>query len=59
VTFGPPQAPHAVWMVEEPRLAIPAPLLESLAAALPGGALAVRQQGSHALSEPLHLLSLP
>ncbi|MCW1429146.1 phage tail protein [Novosphingobium sp. JCM 18896] len=54
VTLGDPAAPAAVWEPSEPRLALSAATL----AALPTGALRVRQQGSHALSEPLFLTTL-
>lgn len=58
VTYGPLDAPLAFWSVSEPRLVIAAGLATDLAAQLPGGAFAVRQQGSHALSPPLHLATL-
>lgn len=59
VTFGPPAAPAAVWTLAEPRLELPPATLTELAAAMPEGAFAVRQQGSYALSDPLFLASLP
>jgi hypothetical protein len=54
VTLGDLAAPLAVWSPTEPRLTLPPAVL----AALPAGPLWVRQQGSHALSEPLLLFTL-
>lgn len=54
VTLGDPAMPAAVWELGEARLALSAAVL----AALPPGALRVRQQGNHALSEPLFLTTL-
>jgi len=54
VTLGDPAAPAALWDLAEPRLALSPVQL----ATLPAGPLRVRQQGSHALSEPLFLTSL-
>jgi hypothetical protein len=54
VTLGALATPAALWHVAEPRLTLSA----AQRAALPAGALRVRQQGSHALSEPLHLHTL-
>lgn len=51
VTLGDLAAPLAVWELGEPRLVLPPETL----AALPGGPINVRQQGSYALSEPLFL----
>ncbi|MCB2060941.1 MAG: phage tail protein [Novosphingobium sp.] len=59
VTYGPVDAPIAMWTVSEPQLTLAPETLSDLAAALPGGDLQVRQQGSYALSEPLYLTSLP
>ncbi|MCC6829672.1 MAG: phage tail protein [Novosphingobium sp.] len=59
ITFGPDSAPLAAWTVTEPQLTLPPATLGTLAALLPGGALSVRQQGSHALSLPLHLAMIP
>lgn len=58
ITYGAPERPTATWMTAEPRLALPAAALETLSAASPGGAFHVHQQGTHALSEPLHLITL-
>lgn len=58
VTYGPIEAPIAGWTVDEPRLSLSVQDLADLVAALPGGDLFVRQQGSHALSKPLLLTSL-
>lgn len=58
VTFGPVSAPVALWTIAEPQLSLSSATLAGLAAALPGGALHVRQQGSYALSKPLHLFTL-
>jgi hypothetical protein len=54
VTLGDPGLPAALWEVSEPRFALSAATL----AALPAGALTVRQQGTHALSAPLLLATL-
>ena len=54
VTLGDPDGPLALWDLAEPRLALSAATL----AALPSGVLRVRQQGSHALSESLFLITL-
>lgn len=59
VTFGPIDAPLAVWNVTLPQLTLSAATLATLSALLPGGALRVRQEGSHALSLPLWLAILP
>jgi hypothetical protein len=58
VTCGPIDAPVAVWSPAEPVLTLPPATLADLAAALAGGELHVRQQGSYALSEPLFLAAL-
>ncbi len=58
ITFGPMDAPLAVWSVAEPHLVVSGSLAADLAAQLPGGTFAVRQQGTHALSHPLHLATL-
>jgi hypothetical protein len=55
VTLGDPAAPAATWETAEPALTLPGEVI----AALPPGALRVRQQGSYALSDPLHLTTLP
>lgn len=54
MTLGDLAAPLAVWELGEPRLTLSPETL----AALPGGQLNVRQQGSYALSEPLLLHTL-
>lgn len=54
VTLGDPASPAAVWQVDAPLLA----LMPEAVAALPPGDLTVRQQGSHALSDPLFLVTL-
>lgn len=59
VTYGPLAAPVAFWTVAGNSLSLGAATLASLVAALPGGALHVRQQGTHAVSEPLLLATLP
>lgn len=58
VGYGPADAPLALWETVAPHLDIAATAVSDLAAALPGGAFHVRQRGTHALSEPLHLLTL-
>lgn len=55
VTLGDPAAPAAMWDLGQPALTLSAAVL----AALPPGPLRVRQQGSHALSLPLLLHTLP
>lgn len=59
LAYGPVDAPLAVWETAEPRLTIAAATIAALAAGLPGGAFHVRQRGTHALSDPLHLFTLP
>lgn len=58
VAFGPVDAPLAAWTVTAPQLTLTAATLATLSALLPGGALHVRQEGSHALSLPLQLTTL-
>ena len=55
VTLGEIAAPELLWDMAEPGLTLSAAVL----ATLPAGPLRVRQQGSHALSEPLLLHTLP
>lgn len=57
VSFGPLDAPLALWELTEPRLDIAPAMLAELA----GGTFHVRQRGSHALSQsqPLPLFTLP
>jgi hypothetical protein len=59
VTLGAIDEPVAMWNPAGPMLDIDAGLLSDLAATAPGAALHVRQQGTHALSEPLLLCNLP
>lgn len=59
VTLGPIAAPAAAWTTPQPFLDLSAPLLAELSALAPGGTLRVRQQGTHALSPPLVLRTLP
>lgn len=59
VAFGPDDAPLAVWTVTESQLTLPPTALATLSALMPGGTLSVRQLGSHALSLPLHLATIP
>ncbi|MCJ2178686.1 phage tail protein [Novosphingobium album (ex Hu et al. 2023)] len=59
VTLGPLDMPAALWFLGEPQLDISSAQLSDLAALAPGGQLRVRQQGTHGLSEPLSLCTLP
>lgn len=59
VTLGPVEAPLAMWTVDRPQLEIGAALLDELRAIAPGQPLRVRQRGTHALSLPLPICSLP
>lgn len=59
VTLGAIDAPDALWQTTAPSLAIDAATLTGFAASAPGAALHVRQQGTHALSLPLLLCTLP
>jgi hypothetical protein len=59
ISFGPLASPLAYWEVAEPRLELSATALADLSASLPGGSFLVRQRGTHALSEPLLLATLP
>jgi len=55
VSFGPLAAPLAYWEVSEPKLELSPTTLASL----PAGSFHVRQRGTHALSQPLLLKTLP
>jgi hypothetical protein len=57
-TYGPIDAPVAVWQLDTPRLTLSPQDQAELSAQLPGGELRVRQQGSYGLSEPLFLTTL-
>ena len=57
--FGLVDAPLAAWSVSEPRLELSPAAVVQLATQLPGGGFHVRQKGTHALSLPLLLGSLP
>jgi len=59
LTFGPIDLPVALWTLTEPQLTISASTQADLESALPGGEFQVRQQGSFALSDPLHIGILP
>lgn len=59
VTAGPVEDPVATWSTETPRLEITATIRGALAALAPAAAIHVRQQGTHALSLPLLLCTLP
>lgn len=58
VTLGSLDAPSALWATGTPWLDIDAALLSDLSARASGEVLRVRQQGTHALSEPLLLGTL-
>jgi len=59
VGAGPTEAPLASWQVGEPKIAFTAAEWAGLASDHPGQPLWVRQVGSHALSDPLLLTTLP
>jgi Putative phage tail protein len=59
VTYGPLEAPEAMWEVTTPNLSVSASQKAALAAAVPGEAFRVRQRGTYALSEHLVLTHLP
>lgn len=59
VTLGPLDAPLTIWTTAAPTLDISASVLAQLAASAPGQPIRVRQQGTHSLSSPLLLCSLP
>lgn len=59
VTLGPLGAPAAQWTTAQPWLDLAPPLLAELSASAPGETLRVRQQGTHAISPPLTLWTLP
>ena len=59
VGIGPADAPLLSWQVSEPALALTAAEWTGLLAAHTGQPLWVRQVGSHALSDPLLLTTLP
>ncbi len=56
--LGPINAPVVSWDLESPTLLIAADIAASLAEAHSGQAIWVRQQGTHALSDALHLGTL-
>lgn len=58
VTLGPINAALALWTTEQPRMELGPSLLAELGALAPGGWLQVRQQGTHALSDPLLICTL-
>lgn len=59
VTLGPLDAPLAMWATTAPVLEIGASLLAELTASASGQPIRARQQGTHALSPPLLLCTLP
>lgn len=59
VTAGPIEAPAAIWSTSSPHLEITAAIRDELAALAPGAPIQVRQQGTHALSLPLLICTLP
>lgn len=59
VTLGPIETPVAMWNADRPELEIGPALLGELTAAAPGEWFRVRQRGTHALSPPLPICSLP
>ena len=59
VTYGPLNAPAAIWDVAEPHANIGAARRGQLAAILPGEAFRVRQRGTYGLSDHLVLTYLP
>lgn len=59
VTFGPPQAPIAVWNTTNPQIELAPDLRGQLAAKSPGQWLRVAQQGTCAISLSLDLCILP
>ncbi|MPS67622.1 MAG: hypothetical protein E2586_03900 [Novosphingobium sp.] len=58
VTFGAIGSPLATWTLAAPSIDLAPDLVARLSAGAPGEWLRVRQQGTHALSEPLPVLSL-
>ena len=58
VTYGPSAAPAAIWEVHVPTLTLAPETIAGLHAALATGAVQVRQLGSYALSDPLHLTDI-
>ena len=58
VGLGPVAAPLLQWEVSQPLLALPPATLSTITAAHAGQSLWVRQIGRHALSDPLHLVTL-
>lgn len=58
VTLGPLDAELAQWTLDKPRLDIPPPLLADLMTQAFGETFRVRQQGTHALSEPCPICTL-
>ncbi|WP_395329939.1 phage tail protein [Novosphingobium sp. BL-8H] len=58
VTFGPIDAPIAMWTTGQPWIELPAILRRQLAAQSPGQWLHVAQQGTYALSDAVALVAL-
>ena len=58
VGLGPVSQPLLNWNVSEPLLHLDATTVASIATAHPGQPLWVRQTGTYALSDPLHLITL-
>ncbi|MGE4303697.1 MAG: phage tail protein [Novosphingobium sp.] len=58
VTLGAFESPFAQWNTHEPRMEIPPAVLITLLPEATGQPLTVRQRGTHALSDPLHLCIL-
>lgn len=58
VTLGDFGSPFAQWTAQEPRLDIAPAVLSALLPQAAGQILTVRQQGTHALSQPLPLCTL-
>lgn len=59
VTIGPLEAPTMTWLTTSAEIVIPAAVIAQLAIDAPGQALCVRQRGTHAVSDPLLLATLP
>lgn len=58
VTYGPISAPVATWTTDKPELTLSPQVQADLLSRVANGDLFVRQQGSYAFSDPLHLTSI-
>lgn len=58
ITLGRINTPTMTWVTSSPELLIPAATMAQIAANAAGESLHVRQRGTHAVSDPLHLVTI-